>query len=253
MGMPMLRALLLLLCLTSPVLAGEKLSGVASVIDGDTIEIHGTRIRLHGIDAPESSQTCKSKGIEYRCGKAAAFALADKIGRRPVTCEQRDTDRYGRVVAVCTLDGVDLNRWLVHQGHAIAYRQYSYDYVPDEDAAKAAHVGIWGGEFENPADFRKHRKKRRVTPAETETQRPASRTVEPRNGGKGLSDSEIAQILIRQSQAGYSGSCPCPDNVDRAGRRCGRRSAYSRPGGASPLGYESDVTPALIAAYRRQH
>lgn len=120
----MLRVLLVLLCLASPAFAGEKIAGVASVIDGDTIEVHGRRIRLAGIDSPESGQTCKSKGIEYRCGKAAAFALADKIGRRPVTCEQRDTDRYGRVVAVCTLDGVDLNRWLVQQGHAIAYRAY---------------------------------------------------------------------------------------------------------------------------------
>jgi hypothetical protein len=66
------------------------------------------------------------------------------------------------------------------------------------------------------------------------------------------SDSQIAQILIRQSIAAYSGNCPCPYNRASNGSRCGGRSAYSRPGGASPLCYESDVTPQMIANYRRQ-
>ena len=66
----------------------------------------------------------------------------------------------------------------------------------------------------------------------------------------GPTDAEIRQILVRQSVARYSGSCACPYNTDRGGRRCGRRSAYSRPGGASPLCYPSDVTDAAVAAYR---
>ena len=70
---------------------------------------------------------------------------------------------------------------------------------------------------------------------------------------KKLSDSEIKKILIRQSIAGYSGNCPCPDNTDRAGRRCGGRSAWSRPGGASPLCYESDVTQSRVEAYRKKN
>jgi len=64
------------------------------------------------------------------------------------------------------------------------------------------------------------------------------------------SDAQIKQRLIRQSIANYSGSCPCPYNVDRGGRSCGRRSAYSRPGGASPLCYPSDVSPAMVRATR---
>lgn len=63
-------------------------------------------------------------------------------------------------------------------------------------------------------------------------------------------DAQIKQRLIRESIANYSGSCPCPYNVDRAGRRCGGRSAYSRPGGAAPLCYPSDVTPAMVRAAR---
>jgi len=63
-------------------------------------------------------------------------------------------------------------------------------------------------------------------------------------------DAQIRQRLIRQSIANYPGSCPCPYSVDRAGRRCGARSAYSRPGGYAPLCYPSDITPAMIRAAR---
>jgi hypothetical protein len=66
----------------------------------------------------------------------------------------------------------------------------------------------------------------------------------------GQSDAQIKQRIISQSIASYSGSCPCPYNVDRAGRSCGRRSAYRRPGGAAPICYASDVTPAMVRAAR---
>src|SRR5947199_5256162 len=55
-------------------------------------------------------------------------------------------------------------------------------------------------------------------------------------------DAEIRQEIIKLSIARYRGSCPCPYNTDRAGRRCGARSAYSRPGGRSPLCFEQDDT-----------
>lgn len=62
--------------------------------------------------------------MQYRCGKVAALALADKIGRGTVRCEQKDLDRYGRIVAVCKMGNEDLNGWLVLQGYAVAYRRY---------------------------------------------------------------------------------------------------------------------------------
>src|ERR1700675_2193927 len=96
-----------------PALSAADLAGRASIIDGDTIEIHGQRIRLFGIDAPESRQTCDADGQTYRCGQQGAFARADRIGHRTVICEPRDTDRYGRIVAICRADGEDLNAWLV--------------------------------------------------------------------------------------------------------------------------------------------
>jgi endonuclease YncB( thermonuclease family) len=139
-----------------PAAAADTIRGRASVTDGDTVEIAGTRIRLHGVDAPESSQTCKDRlGIEYRCGQRAALALADKIGSGPVSCEARDTDRYGRIIAVCSQRGIDLNAWMVEEGHALAYRQYSKDYVSQEEAARAAKRGIWSGSFTPPSEYRR--------------------------------------------------------------------------------------------------
>ncbi|GEP09787.1 thermonuclease family protein [Methylobacterium gnaphalii] len=130
--------------------------GRASVIDGDTIEIRGTRFRLQGVDTPESAQLCKDAfGRDYRCGQTAALALADKIGQGNVSCAPITTDRYGRTVAVCFLGQLDLNRWLVEQGFGMAYRKYSTAYVPQEEEAKAAKRGIWQGAFTPPWDWRK--------------------------------------------------------------------------------------------------
>lgn len=135
--------------------AQDRIIGVASVIDGDTIEIHGQRIRLYGIDAPESSQLCaRRSGEPWRCGQQASFALADRIGRATISCQPRDQDRYGRVVAVCFKGGEDLNRWMVLNGWAVAYRRYSVDYVADEEAARRTQTNIWSGSFIMPEDWR---------------------------------------------------------------------------------------------------
>ncbi len=133
----------------------DEIVGQASVIDGDTIEIHGQRIRFHGIDAPESSQLCEQDGREYRCGQKASLALADKIGRAIVRCEKRATDRYKRVIGVCFSSNENLNRWMVRSGWAVAYRRYSKDYVRDEDFAREGKVGIWSGAFEMPFNWRR--------------------------------------------------------------------------------------------------
>jgi endonuclease YncB( thermonuclease family) len=138
--------------------ASADIAGVVSVIDADTIEIHGQRIRLHGIDAPESSQTClDAGGRTWRCGQRAALALQDLIGRRTVTCDERDVDRYGRIVGRCLVGEVDINKWLVAQGLALAYRRYSRAYVAAEDEARAAGRGMWAGTFEPPWEWRGRR------------------------------------------------------------------------------------------------
>ena len=130
--------------------AAPPLTGRASVIDGDTLEIDGQRIRLFGIDAPEASQTCTIGGRSYRCGQEAALALSEFTGQRPVACEQRDVDRYGRIVAVCRLGGEDVGAWMVSQGWALAYDRYSCTYDDEELAARANKRGIWQGTFVRP-------------------------------------------------------------------------------------------------------
>ena len=130
--------------------AASDLAGRASIIDGDTLEIHGQRIRLFGIDAPEASQTCTIGGRSYRCGQEAALALFEFIGQRPVACVQRDVDRYGRIVAVCRLGGEDVGAWMVSRGWALAHDRYSRTYDDEELTARANKRGIWRGTFMRP-------------------------------------------------------------------------------------------------------
>ena len=133
----------------------RTLSGRARVIDGDTLDLGGARIRLHGIDAPESAQRCRAQGRFWACGREATRALARLIRGKRVTCGERDRDRYGRIVAVCTAAGQDLNAWMAAGGWALAYRQYSRAYVAPERRARAARRGVWRGEFVPPWDWRR--------------------------------------------------------------------------------------------------
>lgn len=131
------------------------------MIDGDTIEIAGKRIRLYGIDAPESRQTCIRDAKTSRCGQEAALALSNRVGSEVVVCDDRGRDRYRRVIAVCRLGGragPDINAWMVEEGWALAYRRYSRDYVKEEGTAEAAKRGLWSGTFEEPWEWRRQRR-----------------------------------------------------------------------------------------------
>jgi endonuclease YncB( thermonuclease family) len=154
-GMRILASVILLLSLAGPASAAE-LTGRASVIDGDTIDIRNERIRLHGIDAPESAQWClDGAGQGYRCGQQAAFALADRIGAQNIRCDLLDRDRYGRHIGRCFLGEADLNAWMVRQGQAVAYRRFSTEYVAVEEAARRDEIGLWQGDFDLPWDWRR--------------------------------------------------------------------------------------------------
>jgi endonuclease YncB( thermonuclease family) len=132
-----------------------SIQGTASVIDGDTIEIRGQRIRLDAIDAPESSQLCIDvAGKRYRCGQKSAFALADMIGRSVVSCEPKGRDRYKRIIGVCFKGATNLNAWMVAQGWAVAFRKYGNDYISQEDEARLTKRGMCAGSFEMPWDWR---------------------------------------------------------------------------------------------------
>ncbi|HYD86767.1 MAG TPA: thermonuclease family protein [Vitreimonas sp.] len=116
-------------------------AGVASVIDGDTIEIHGQRIRLSGFDSPERGARCGEVNVYQR----SALALSDFLAQRTVSCTISDTDRYGRGVGRCSVSGVDLGEHMVAQGWARDWPRYSGGAYADEEAAARRDVrGIWG-------------------------------------------------------------------------------------------------------------
>ncbi|UPK40444.1 thermonuclease family protein [Bradyrhizobium sp. 186] len=132
------------------------LIGQASIIDGDTLEIHGTRIRLWGIDSPESSQLCRrADSLQYRCGTKSANDLDAFIGRRPVSCIPISMDQYGRTVAICTVGDADLGEWLVRSGLALDWPQYSKGkYAAAQRDAEHAGRGMWGGSYLEPWLYR---------------------------------------------------------------------------------------------------
>jgi endonuclease YncB( thermonuclease family) len=132
------------------------LIGQASVIDGDTVEVHGARIRIWGIDAPESDQLCRDNvSTQYRCGAQAANDLDAMIARRPVSCVDIDQRTFGRTVAVCTVAGTDIADWLVRNGYALDWPQYSKGaYAEAQAEAKREGRGMWGGRFVEPWGYR---------------------------------------------------------------------------------------------------
>ena len=125
--------------------------GIPKSLPDDILKVR----RLHGIDAPESRQLRRLDGKPWQCGKDAANALADKIVRRPVTCEDLGRDRYKRIIARCTVAGEDIGSWMVSEGLALAYRRYSLDYVDEEAGARATRRGVWAGEFVKPWEWRR--------------------------------------------------------------------------------------------------
>lgn len=144
------------LCHGSVEALAAEVAGQASVVDGDTLEIHGTRIRLFGIDAPESSQLCRGEdSLPYRCGAKAANELDSFIAGRPVSCEPVSRDVYGRTVAACSVSGIDLGEWLVRGGLAFDWPRYSKGKY-DEAQREADHAGrgVWAGSYVVPWLYR---------------------------------------------------------------------------------------------------
>jgi endonuclease YncB( thermonuclease family) len=136
----------------------EDFVGRANVIDGDTIEVSGEHLRLAGIDAPETGQRCVGAGRKIiRPGDTAKERLATMVSKG-VRCTSADRDQYGRPVAHCVAsDGTDINRSMVAEGLAWAFTKYSDEYLPEQDKASAAHVGVWALACDTPWGFRSKR------------------------------------------------------------------------------------------------
>ncbi len=151
------RIVLLASCFLISLSAQANVQGVARVVDGDTINIGGQAIRLHGIDAPESGQQCNARnGRPYTCGVASQKYLRSLAGSN-VVCTGTTVDAYDRLIGICRSNGVELNRQMVLAGHAVAYKKYSTDYVTEENQASREQRGMWAGSFEMPWNFRAKR------------------------------------------------------------------------------------------------
>lgn len=160
--------LLALPVLSVPASAAESITGHATVVDGDTIELQGKRVQLFGIDAPETAQSCEqTTGRSYRCGQAATAALRGLIGTDKVVCEPREIEpkslAKARLTAVCRVGVEDLSAWMVSHGHALANRGLGPAYAQQERHAWATRRGIWSGTFEEPADWRRVKQRAEVS------------------------------------------------------------------------------------------
>jgi len=172
-----------------PVVSGPVVSGPARVLDGDTLDIGGTRIRLEGIDAPETGQTCAATKGGFKsligaktwdCGTASANHLDKLVAGKRVVCESRGKDKYGRVLGICAVDGHDINAAMVRAGLAWAFVKYSQSYVGAEAEARAARTGIWQADSEPAWVFREKRW------ASAETEAPQGCAIKGNVTRKGL-------------------------------------------------------------------
>jgi endonuclease YncB( thermonuclease family) len=136
------------------------ITGVPKIHDGDQVVIGSSRIRLRGIDAPSVDQLCLNHaGERWTCGVAARDELIHHTDKKSWTCHVERTDRRGRNVAKCEVDGEDIQKWLVASGWALAYVRLTHDYEADEKAAREAKAGMWQGAFIAPWDWRVRNKK----------------------------------------------------------------------------------------------
>ena len=156
----LLPAMVALAILTLPAFAAALITGKARIIDGDTVEVAGTRFRLNGIDAPERGQMCQDILQQpFDCGASAVRTLVDLTKDQNVTCESVRQDRFRRTIGICRLpSGLELNTEMLRQGQAVAFGRSLRRYRAAEDDARLAHAGLWAGTFEDPACWRAQRR-----------------------------------------------------------------------------------------------
>lgn len=151
--MRFLAATAVLMSLSVPAQA-EDFAGAARAVDGDSLFVAGREVRLFGIDAPEYRQTCRVGWTNWSCGSDAAAALRAMIDARHLTCTPVDRDVYGRTVATCRVEGIDVAAAMLDKGLAITLDTAPADYAALEGRSKARRAGIWNAQFETPATFR---------------------------------------------------------------------------------------------------
>lgn len=138
---------------TVPVVA-QSIEGMATAIDGDTLEMTGARIRLLHVDAPESKQTCTRAGEPWACGEEAKDLLAKLVSEKPVRCLGAGQDVYGRMLANCKAGDLDIGVTMIEGGMAVALPEAPYKYTETANRAQKFKIGIWGSSFMMPAEWR---------------------------------------------------------------------------------------------------
>ena len=204
----MLNSVALALLLVAPAFAGE-VSGIPRIMDGDTVEIGKTKIRLLGIDAPETDQLClDAKGARWACGITARDELIKFSAGQSWDCEITGFDKYNRSLGNCVVEGEDVSKWMVRSGWALAFVRYSRVNLSDEHVAEDAHAGIWAGAFIAPWDWRSRNKKTLVL-------------------GTAAVPANAQRILLGAASAAEAPSpdCTIKGNVNRAGQ-----CIYHEPG-----------------------
>jgi endonuclease YncB( thermonuclease family) len=189
-----------MLCIPALAQAAD-VTGVPKIRDGDQMTIGTTRIRLAGMDAPGLDQLClNANGERWTCGVAAHEALVAHVGDKSWTCHVQRTDRFGRSVAKCEVDGEDISQWMVKSGWALSYVRFSHVYDADEKAAREAKAGLWAGAFFAPWDWRVRNKKTTILGS--------------------IKPPEDALPILLASASGHvapSPTCRIKGNVNRAG------------------------------------
>jgi endonuclease YncB( thermonuclease family) len=177
--------LLVALMLMSGTARAADLAGIPGIVDGDTLTIGTTKIRLEGIDAPETDQFClNATGVRWTCGIEARDQLVVHVAGREISCSSSGIDVYKRTLATCKLAGEDLNGWMVKEGWALAYVRYSSRYIQDEEDARTHQRGLWQGAFIAPWDWR-HRNTKTVILGAYSVPINAQSTLLPRSATEG--------------------------------------------------------------------
>lgn len=199
----------LLILAASPALSAE-VTGPAKVVDGDTVQVGTHRIRLQGMDAPETDQVClDQKSERWACGIAARDQLTEHTATSPWTCRGTAKDRFGRLIATCEANGENVQKWMVRNGWALSFVRYSRIYDADEAEARSAKAGLWAGAFIAPWDWRNRNKKTVIL------------------GATAVPAEAQAKLLLAVSAAGAPApGCDIKGNVNKSGA-----CIYHQPGG----------------------
>lgn len=214
--------------------SAAELIGVPRIIDGDTVEISGVKVRLEGIDAPETDQFClDDKSQPRECGKGVRDQLIKKSAGRSWTCRVSGHDVFHRSLATCHIDGDDIQRWMVRSGLALSFKRYSHAYDADETAARESRAGLWSGAFIAPWDWRSRNKSTEILGAvsvpigaQKVLLRPDSRSTSA-NTPVSMSPATPSPMPMRTGHK-VTGRCQNASDTAANGARCGKRAASER-------------------------